>query len=161
MDNNHTPPAQPPQRQREDGWTPDVQEGFITALIQEGSVRVAAKQVDRHVTSAYRLRARDPAFAKAWDAARRMAYARLRDEAIERAIDGTPQEVWHNGEWIGMKRVRNDRLLIAMLAHLKHEPPPHAMMTHSLDDIEDRRSNVIGNQLESIAAPVEDTETTL
>jgi hypothetical protein len=90
-----------------------------------------------------------------------MAYARLRDEAIERAIDGTPQEVWHNGEWIGMKRVRNDRLLIAMLAHLKHEPPPHAMMTHSLDDIEDRRSNVIGNQLESIAAPVEDTETTL
>ena len=92
-------------RNRKDGWTPEVMEMFIIQLIETGSVRKAAGNVDRHVTTAYRLRARDPAFAKAWDAARRMAYARLRDEAMERVIDGSPQEIWHDGKWVGMKRV--------------------------------------------------------
>lgn len=113
--------AAPHLEGRYDGWTLDVQEGFITALVSHGSARVAAAVVERHITSAYRLRARDPVFAAAWDAARGLAYDRLRDEAIERAIDGTPQEIWHDGEHVGTRHVRNDRLLMSLMAHLRPE----------------------------------------
>ncbi len=140
-------------RSREDGWTPEVMEMFIIELIETGSVRKAASNVDRHVTTAYRLRARDPAFAAAWDAARRMAYARLRDEAMERALDGTPQQVWKDGEWIGMKRVYSDRLLMNLLNHLKHEDPRGAMRPRDVEDVEDGRSNAVASQLERLNAP--------
>lgn len=136
-----------PPAYRLDGWTLEIQEAFIIALIEHGSVQAAANVVDRHITSAYRLRARDAGFAAAWDAARRMAYARLRDEAMDRALNGTPQEVWHDGAWMGMKRVRSDRLLIALLGHLKYEAP------HEVDAIEDRRSNAAGRILETLAPP--------
>ncbi len=152
-------------RQREDGWTPDIREAFIAGLIEHGSVRAAAKDVDRHVTTAYRLRRRDPAFAAAWDAARRMAYARLRDEAIERALDRPSQEVREDGEWIGTMPDRSDRLLMALLTHLKHDPPPHARAPRDVDMVEGRRSDVVaawlvalvpagGSLRQSIADPV-------
>jgi hypothetical protein len=126
-------------------------EQFIVELIELGSVRAAAKAVDRHVTSAYRLRTREPAFARAWDAARRMAYARLRDEAMDRAIEGTPQPVWYKGEWVGMKRVRSDALLIALLNHLKHEAPPNAFPHIDVDTVEDRRSDSIASRMAALA----------
>ncbi len=152
MDTNPEPRARPPIY-REDGWTPDVQEGFIVALIEHGSVQTAVNAVDRHITSAYRLRLREPAFARAWDAARRLAYARVRDEAMDRALNGTAQEVWHDGQWIGMKRVRSDNLLIALLNHLKHETPPHALASAFADDIEDRRTDATARALALLAAP--------
>ena len=153
MDKDPPPPLLAIPRQREDGWTPEVQGAFIVALIEHGSVRVAARHVDRGVTSAYRLRARDPAFAGAWSAARRMAYARLRDEALERAIDGTPEEVWHNGEWVGMRRVRSDRLLMSLLAHLQYEAPTNVLGHRSPDDVEDQRGTAAGAFLARINPP--------
>ncbi|MEY2882647.1 MAG: hypothetical protein RL490_371 [Pseudomonadota bacterium] len=154
MDTNQNPihPARQPYY-REDGWTPDIQEAFIVALIEHGSVQVAANNVGRHVTSAYRLRARDTKFATAWDAARRMAYARLRDEALDRAINGTPQEVWKGDEWVGMKRVRNDRLLIAMLEHLKTEYPRVPAGRSLVDEAEDKRGSEMGALLEQLTLP--------
>jgi hypothetical protein len=140
-------------RSREDGWTPQVMEMFIIQLIETGSVRKAAMKVDRHVTTVYRLRARDPAFAKAWDAARRMAYARLRDEAMERALYGTPQQVWKDGEWVGMKRVYSDRLLMNLLNHLKHEDPRGAMRPRDVEEVEDRRSDAVAGELDRLNAP--------
>jgi hypothetical protein len=138
-------------RQREEGWTPEVMEMFIIHLIETGSVRKAARLCERHVTTAYRLRAKEPAFAVAWDAARRMAYARLRDEAMERALDGTPQQVWKDGAWVGMKRVYNDRLLMNVLNHLKHESAPGAARPRSVDEIEDRRSDAIADRMDALA----------
>ncbi len=140
-----------PSRQREDGWTPKVMETFITHLIETGSVRKAARLSGRHVTTAYRLRAKEPAFAAAWDAARRMAYARLRDEAMERAIDGTMHQVWHAGQFAGTKRVYSDRLLMNLLNHLKHEDAPRATRPRSVDEIEDRRSDTIGDRMAALA----------
>jgi hypothetical protein len=148
---NDVSPAAHNLRHREDGWTAQVQQAFIMYLIEDGSVRLAAQRVERHVTSAYRLRQRSPAFARAWDAARRMAYAQLRDIAIERAIDGTPQEVWRDGEWIGMKRVRSDRLLMNLLNHLKYEAPANAAVRRQPDDIEDERSNALARDLDALA----------
>ena len=124
---------------------------FIIHLIETGSVRRAARNVDRHVTTAYRLRAKEPAFAAAWDAARRMAYARLRDEAMERAIDGTPQQVWQDGQWTGMKRVYNDRLLMNLLNHLRHADAPNALRPRSPDEVEDRRSDAIADRMDALA----------
>ncbi|WP_426166987.1 hypothetical protein [Sandarakinorhabdus sp. DWP1-3-1] len=138
-------------RAREEGWTPDVMEMFIIHLIETGSVRRAARNVDRHVTTAYRLRAKEPAFAAAWDAARRMAYARLRDEAMERALEGTLQQVWKDGGLIGMKRVYNDRLLMNLLNHLRHEADPKAAKLRSVDDIEDKRSDAIAGHMDALA----------
>lgn len=139
------------RRQREDGWTPQVMEEFIINLVETGSVRKAAMNVERHVTTAYRLRARNPAFAKAWDAARRMAYSRLRDEAMERIIDGTFQQVWKDGQHIDVKRVWNDRLLMNMLNHLKHEEPRGAMRPRGKDEVEDGHSDEMGEQLDILA----------
>jgi hypothetical protein len=140
-----------PTRFREDGWTPEAMEGFIIGLIETGSVRRAADRVDRHVTSAYRARTRVPEFARAWDAARRMAYARLRDEAMERALEGGFEQVWNNGELVGMKRVFNDRLLMNLLSHLRHEDPANTMRPRATDEVEDERSAVIATQLDVMA----------
>lgn len=151
MDSQNPAAYSVPTRLREDGWTPAAMEDFIIALIETGSVRSAANRVDRHITTAYRLRSRVPEFAAAWDAARRMAYARLRDEAMERALNGTPQQVWKDGEWIGMKRVMNDRLLMNLLNHLRHEDPAHVMRPRAIDDIEDEHSAAIATQLDVMA----------
>lgn len=152
MDTNPAPPPRAPI-QREDGWTPQVQERFIMALIEHGSVQAAAREVDRHVTSAYRLRHREPGFAGAWDAARRLAYARLRDEAMDRALNGTPEEVWHDGQWVGMKRVRSDRLLIALLDHLRADPPAGMMAPPDPDAVEDGRCRAAAATLALLALP--------
>ena len=141
------------QYHRTDGWTPEVQEDFIVALIEHGSVQRAATIVDRHITSAYRLRNRKPGFASAWDAARRVAYARLRDEAMDRALNGSLQEVWYHGERTGMKTVHNDRLLIALLNHLKYEAPPRAVVPGTVDDEEDGRSKATAAVLALLANP--------
>ena len=138
-------------RYRDDGWTPEAMEGFIIGLIETGSVRRAADRVDRHVSTAYKTRARVPEFARAWDAARRMAYARLRDEAMERALQGGYEQVWNNGEMVGVKRVFNDRLLINLLNHLRHEDPANAMSPRDIDAVEDERSAAIATQLEVMA----------
>jgi hypothetical protein len=75
----------------------------------------------------------------------------LRDEAMERALDGTPQEVWKDGEWVGMKRVRSDRLLINLLNHLKHEPLPGAATRRDADQIEDGRSDAVAERMAVLA----------
>ena len=141
------------QYYREDGWTAAVQEDFIIALIEHGSARRAATIADRPITSAYRLRKRNPGFASVCDAARRMAYARLRDEAMDRALNGTLHEVWHLGERTGTRTVHNDRLLIALLNHLKYEPSPRAMAPPCIDSMEERRS-AAGRVLALLADPL-------
>jgi len=108
---------------RIDGWTVQRQADFIACLAESGSVRTAARVVGMHITSAYRCRARYPAFAEAWDAARRVAYVRLQDEAIDRALNGTPKEIWKDGELVETGRIYNDKLLVQMLTILRDTRP--------------------------------------
>lgn len=108
---------------RVDGWTVQRQADFIACLAESGSVRMAARVVGMHTTSAYRCRARYPAFAQAWDAARSIAYIRLQDEAIDRALNGTPKEIWKDGELVETGRVYNDKLLVQMLTILRDTRP--------------------------------------
>jgi hypothetical protein len=108
---------------RIDGWTVQRQADFIACLAESGSVRTAARVVCMHITSAYRCRARYPAFAQAWDAARRVAYIRLQHEAIDRALNGTPKEIGKDGKLIETGRVYNDKLLVKMLTILRDTRP--------------------------------------
>ena len=78
------------QRRRADGWTPEIQLCFISALEAMGSVGRAAKAVGMGRRSAYRLRERPGAedFAAAWDRALSMGRMRQFDYAMDRALNG-------------------------------------------------------------------------
>src|SRR4051812_36081217 len=59
----------PPRPRRAGEWTPDRVVTFIVTLAATGSVTLAAREVGMSRKSAYALKARDPAFAAAWNAA--------------------------------------------------------------------------------------------
>lgn len=106
-----------PVRYRHDGWTPDRQHAFITALAGCGCVDAAAKAVGMSRRSAYALRNRSDAqaFRLAWDAATDMAVASLADAAMSRAIHGVAVPIFHKGEQVGERRVHNERLTMFLL----------------------------------------------
>jgi len=124
-------PAEPPQaatpfdgvpledsRKRLAGWSAERQRLFLCALAETGSVHLAAAAARLSARSAYRLRARSPAFAAAWDVADQLAVGRLSALAFDRAINGRTEQVWHEGNLVAEKRVPSDRLLMWLLARL-------------------------------------------
>lgn len=74
---------------RADGWTAARRRAFLDHLASCSNVRRAIEAVGLSYSAAYELRARDPAFAVAWDAALEMGYATLESMMIERAALGT------------------------------------------------------------------------
>jgi len=104
---------------RHDGWTPERQRAFIGALADTGCVSRAARMVNMAQTNCYTLR-RAPgaeAFRRAWDAALDCGLQRLKDIPFERAIEGELIPVFHGGKLAGMRRKRNDALLMFCLRH--------------------------------------------
>lgn len=108
-----------PTRLRHDGWTPDKQRLFVETLADTGCVSHAAKAVGKSRQSAYTLRRTAPnsMFAFAWDAAIKLAHARLVDIAMERAIAGEAVPIFHRGEQVGERRTHDNRLLMFLIAH--------------------------------------------
>lgn len=106
---------------RHDGWTVARQLEFLEELGQHGNVARAAAAVGMSASSAYRLRGRagGSAFAYGWRAALRLAYFQYRDIVRERVENGVPTPVFYKGEMTSSRLVFSDRLLIAMLNHLK------------------------------------------
>jgi hypothetical protein len=100
-----------PLRYRHDGWTAGAQRRFLQALGDTGCVRDACRAVGRSNTSAYRLRARSPEFAAAWDRALNMAATVLEQTAFARAVTGVEEPVWHCGKQVGTRRRYSDSLL--------------------------------------------------
>ena len=66
-------------------------------LAETGSVHLASAAARLSARSAYRLRARSPAFAAAWDTADQLAVGRLSALAFDRAINGRTEQVWQRG----------------------------------------------------------------
>ena len=125
------PPPEPPiaaipfdgvelddSRKRLAGWSADRQRVFLANLAETGSVHLAASSARLTARSAYRLRARSPAFAAAWDTADQLAVGRLSAIAFDRAINGRTEQVWHEGQLVAEKRLPSDRLLMWLLARL-------------------------------------------
>ena len=99
------------RRRRKDGWTPERQVKFITALADTGSVTEAAREAGMSITSCYRLR-NSPGgehFARAWDSALAHCAQKIVDVSFERAIHGTEEPVFdRDGHRIG-HRIRYDQ----------------------------------------------------
>ncbi|HEY6817663.1 MAG TPA: hypothetical protein VI168_19170 [Croceibacterium sp.] len=105
-------------RKRWAGWSAERQRLFLENLAETGSVHLASAAARLTARSAYRLRARSPAFAAAWDTADQLAVGRLSAIAFDRAINGRTEQVWHEGELVAEKRLPSDRLLMWLLARL-------------------------------------------
>jgi hypothetical protein len=106
------------RKPRKDGWTPQRQQDFISALAESGCVEHAAIQVRMTVQSCYRLR-RSPggeSFAAAWDLALQHAAHRLLDMAFDRAFRGSDEPVFdREGRVVGRRHRQNDRLTMFLL----------------------------------------------
>ena len=108
----------PSASSRHDGWTPERQRGFIAALAKIGMVSAAARSVGMSRKSAYELLKRaspDSSFALAWREAQAAGRTNAWFTAVARAIDGIEVPYFHRGIQRGVRRVYNDRLLIAAL----------------------------------------------
>jgi hypothetical protein len=125
------PPPEPPiaampfdgvelegSRKRLAGWSAERQRLFLENLAETGSVHLASAAARLTARSAYRLRARSPAFAAAWDTADQLAVGRLSAIAFDRAINGRTEQVWQEGILVAEKRLPSDRLLMWLLARL-------------------------------------------
>lgn len=108
----------PSASNRHDGWTPERQRGFIAALAEIGMVAAAARSVGMSRKSAYALLGRagaDSSFARAWREAQSEGRSNAWSTAVDRAINGVEVPYFYRGVQRGMRRVYDDRLLIAAL----------------------------------------------
>ena len=108
-----------PGRTRADGWTPERKLAFLEVLAATGVVAHAAGAAGMSVQSAYALRnsANGRAFHVAWRAAQRLAYRRVADELLSRALSGVVDVIVHDGKVSERHRFDN-RLALALLSRL-------------------------------------------
>jgi hypothetical protein len=111
-------PFEPKPSRKTGGWSAARQRVFIETLAETGSVHLASKTAGLSARSAYAVRVRSPAFSAAWNTALQLAVGRLSALAFDRAIHGRIEQVFHEGELIGEKRVPSDKLLTWLLARL-------------------------------------------
>lgn len=102
-------------RARYDGLTPRRQRALLRALTETGSYEDACKRVGLSAAGVRRMRARYPTFAAACEQALGRSIATLEQVAIDRAIHGVEEQVWHAGKVVGTRIVRSDSLLRTML----------------------------------------------
>ena len=100
------------------GWTPGARTRFLEHLAVKGNVRAACAHVGLSAEAAYRLRRRDPLFARGWGAALVLAHDHGEQVLAARAIDGVEEPVYYRGEQVGARRKYDTRLLLAHLARL-------------------------------------------
>lgn len=132
----------PREKDRSDGWKPEVQRAFIEALADTGSVASACRMVGRSERSAYMLR-RHPEgaeFAAAWAAAQGHGVLRLQDAVLDRALNGVDVPVYAYGEFVGTRKAYDNRLAAFILRnHLPEQygadrgRAPHAIDAKKLE----------------------------
>lgn len=97
---------------------------LLENLRETRSVQAACEAVGKERSTAYRLRHRDPEFAKAWDEVMVVHREKLEASAMELATEGSKEPVFQKGRLIGFVRKRYPGLLMFLLrAHL---PERHA-----------------------------------
>lgn len=88
---------------------------FLASLREVPVVARACEAVGIERSTAYRARAADEDFAKAWDDAVETGVDKAEQEAFRRAVQGTEKGVWHQGALVGTERVYSDALLALLL----------------------------------------------
>ena len=84
---------------------------FFHHLGRTGSVTVAANRAQLRRSTLYLKRQDDDAFAERWAQALDLGVERLQDNAMNRALNGTPKPIWRNGQEVGSVRQFDNRLL--------------------------------------------------
>jgi hypothetical protein len=105
--------------------TKELQQRFLEALADTGSVSTAASVAGTSRTRVYELRKADPTFASAWQEAEENSVDRLEDEARRRALEGVPELLVSAGKLvrddedkpITVRRYSNSLLLGLIRAH--------------------------------------------
>jgi hypothetical protein len=107
----------PRRRKRSGGWSDQTQRDFIACLQRTGSVAASARAVGRSASTAYRLldAVGADSFALAWDKAFEEGLRRLREDSLDRALNGALVPVYRQGRLVRVEHRRNDRLAIALL----------------------------------------------
>src|SRR6516165_5013435 len=108
--------------------TKELQQRFLEALAETGSVSTATAVAGTSRTRVYELRKADPVFAAAWEEAEEIATDRLEEEARRRAVEGIAEPLVsagklvrdNDGQPIAIRRY-SDNLLLALLK--AHRPP--------------------------------------
>lgn len=90
-------------------------EAFLEHLRNCGCVLEAHRVAGLHSSTVYRLRKREPDFARAWDEALEIGLDALESEALRRAMHGDEEPVFYGGQQIGTVRKRSDALLMFLL----------------------------------------------
>lgn len=119
----------PRLRQRRNGWTEARQRAFIAALARCASVAAAARAVGMTPRSAYRLLDADGAddFARAWDEAVDMGFARVQMRSLERSLNGDWVPIYRRGKLWRVEYRHCDRLAIALLSSQDRDVDGHRL----------------------------------
>ena len=97
---------------------------FLDALSRTGNVSAAADAARIDRTTAYAARKRSREFYEAWEMALDRGGDILEAEARRRAIQGTEEPVYYQGQIVGSVRKYSDTLLIFLLK--AHKPAKYA-----------------------------------
>ena len=108
---------------------------FLHHLGRTGSVTVAANRAQIRRSTLYQMRADDEEFAERWSTALDLGVDRLQDNAMNRAMQGTPRPIYRNGRQVGSVQQFDNRLLQFLLrahrpdiygdrGHAAAAPPP-------------------------------------
>jgi hypothetical protein len=108
----------PPHHQPDGGWSEARRCKFLALLAESGNVRAAALACGLSPQSAYKLRRREPGFARAWLAAILLARDHAEQVLADRALLGVEEPVFYRGEQVGVRRRYDTRLLLAHMARL-------------------------------------------
>ena len=114
------------------GWTAKKQRGFIAALRESGSVRLATEAVGMGYEGVYKLRHAPGAedFARAWDEAVGIGARRVRDVFIDQNIHGIPEKVVIGKDVVVERRRFNHRSMMWVLQHHLPDLYPGGATTH-------------------------------
>lgn len=74
------------RKPRADGWTKTARATFLLHLAATCNVKASCKAAGKNLAGLYRLRARDPGFAREWELALEAGYQRLEAELLRRAM---------------------------------------------------------------------------
>lgn len=88
---------------------------FLSVLRNCANVSAAARETGVSRMSWYRLRNGDAAFAKDWEAALEAGVDALEDEAMRRALEGSVEPVFYQGQQVGSVRKYSDAMLMFLL----------------------------------------------
>ena len=130
-------------RARMRGWSPRVEERFLAALGATCNVKAACAAVGLTAASAYRHRARWPAFARRWRAAVEEGYDRLEMGLIEAAGNFLSGESLPDAEPLSAMTVDHAIHLLHMHKHEVHRIGARPGLRAREPDIEVVRAHIL------------------